>query len=104
MIGKKGGHLLGNATPLASMAGPVLRQQLSHGAAIGHSRVGWVGKKLVMVQVEGVKTPSGRNKLWLHLGELVLASLVQLIDGIGVVTAPGALSIDVFGVGQGRGR
>ena len=43
---QKRGHLLGNATPLASMAGPVLRQQLSHGAAIGHSRVGWVGQKL----------------------------------------------------------
>ena len=83
MIGKKGGHLLGNATPLASMAGPVLRQQLSHGAAIGHSRVGRVGKAH-MVQSEDVKTPSGRNKLWLHHEELALASVVQLIDGIGV--------------------
>ena len=31
MIGKKGGDLLGNATPLVSIAGPVLRQKLSHG-------------------------------------------------------------------------
>ena len=35
---------------------------------------------------------------------LKLASVVQLIDVIGVVTEPGALSIDVVGVGQGRGR
>ena len=84
MIGKKGGHLLGNATPLASMAGPVLRQQLSHGAAIGH--LGWVGwdKELAWLWSEDVKTPSGRNKLWLHHDELALASVVQLIDGIGV--------------------
>jgi len=30
--------------------------------------------------------------------ELELASLVQLIDVIGVITDPGALSIDVIGV------
>jgi hypothetical protein len=30
--------------------------------------------------------------------------LVQLIDGIGVVTETGALSIDVVGVRQWRGR
>ena len=35
---------------------------------------------------------------------LKLASVVQLIDVIGVVTEPRALSIDVVGVGQGRGR
>ena len=38
------------------------------------------------------------------LGELALASVVQLIAVIGVVTEPGALSIDVIGVGQGQGR
>ena len=38
------------------------------------------------------------------LGELALASVVQLIAVIDVVTEPGALSIDVIGVGQGRGR
>ena len=35
---------------------------------------------------------------------LKLASVVHLIDVIGVVTEPRALSIDVVGVGQGRGR
>ena len=35
---------------------------------------------------------------------LKLVYVVQLIDVIGVVTEPGALSIDVVGVGQGRGR
>lgn len=30
--------------------------------------------------------------------ELELASLVQLVDVIGVITDPGALSIDVIGV------
>ena len=40
----------------------------------------------------------------ISLGELKLASLVQLINVIGVVTETGALSIDVVGVGQGRGR
>ena len=36
--------------------------------------------------------------------ELKLTSVGQLIDVIGVVTEPRALSIDVVGVGQGRGR
>ena len=40
----------------------------------------------------------------ISLGELKLASVVQLIDVIGVGTEPGALSIAVVGVGQGWGR
>ena len=36
--------------------------------------------------------------------ELELASVVQLIDVIGVVNDPGALSIGVLGVGQGLGQ
>ena len=40
------------------------------------------------------------------LDEFKLASVVQLIGVIDVVTEPGSgsLSIDVVGVGQGRGR
>ena len=36
--------------------------------------------------------------------ELKLTSVDQLIDVIGIVTEPRALSIGVVGVGQGRGR
>ena len=100
MLGKKGGHLLGNATPLASMAGPVLRQQLSHGAAIGHSRVGWVKKKLAWCSQRMGKLPVEETNSGCNHDKLALASLVQLIDKIGVGTEPGALYINV--VGRGR--
>ena len=65
MIGKKGGHLLGNATPLASMAGPVLRQQLSHGGGGW-----WVLKKFYLM----AKVPLSKSMRSWTVAESVGAS------------------------------